>query len=510
MANVDAVYSLNRRTFTCAFLAALAASRIRSANAAPTGVLNAVAEQQPTSLDPLAGNNGGDFRFLNLIYESLVDWDPDTLRPVPRLAADWKLSSSAMIINLRPGVVFHDGTPFDAVAAKFNLDRCKTDPKSNFKNDLASVDSIEITGPMQITLKLNQPNAALPAILSERAGLMVSPTAFAKSGDGFSRNPVGTGPFFLQDWKDGDLLVFKRNEKYWNSDIPKVAQINYRVILDASAALRSVLAGENHIISHVSPSQKVVVDRNDKVHSSLSNAQALFTLWVNSARKPLDDVRVRKALSLAIDRQAYSRATSGGLAEPAKGLFPSEHWAYDKSNDQYYGFDRDAAKALLKEAGLGAGFEMSMMGPNDDRSRQRQEFVAQQLSQVGIKVQIKGLSVNDAIKSYFVDKTADTLLILFGGRPDPSVTLRDLFAKNTFLNASKSEPDGFSEAIAASVATEDLAGRKAALARVQKIVAENALMVPLAFDPSYVVMTKSVAGYRKNLFGRIRFDTVTI
>jgi ABC-type transport system substrate-binding protein len=171
-------------------------SRSRAAGPRKGGVLRVAADFQPTNLDPVAGSQGGDFRFLYPIYQSLVEWDPETLKPRPGLAAKWTfIDPKTLVMELQQKVVFHDGTPFNAEAAKFNLERSRTSPKSNIKNDLASVDSIEASGPYRLTFRLNKVNAALPSILAERAGLMASPAAIQKFGDDFGRNPVGTGPW---------------------------------------------------------------------------------------------------------------------------------------------------------------------------------------------------------------------------------------------------------------------------------------------------------------------------
>lgn len=475
------------------------------------GTVRASMEVQPSSLDPINGTNGGDFRFLYPIYDTLIDWDFATLRPKPKLASAWHFTDpKTLVIELRQGVLFHDSTPFNAEAVKYNLNRIRTDAKSNFKNDLNSVDTVEVTGLYQVTFKLNRPNSALPSVLSERCGLMASPTAIEKYGADYSRNPVGTGAWKFESWRDNDLLSVVRNDKYWQPGLPHLDGIEFRIIPDTNTGLRSVLAGEDDIIYEIAPSQQAAVDRSAKVTGSFSTSQAFYPVWFNMARAPLNDVRVRQAINYSLNREGFNKATALGHSEIAHGVLPKEHWAYDPSSAKDYPFNPERAKALLSEAGLASGFDMTLMGPSDDRSRQRQEIVVEQLKQVGIRATIRGLSVNDSIKAFFVDKSADALLILFGGRPDPSITLRDLFGAKAFLNPARTEPPGFSEALADSEASEDLAERKKALAKVQRIVAEHALMAPLIFDSQFTVMSKRIHGYKPNLFGRLRFDDMSI
>src|SRR3954454_13035305 len=132
------------------------------------GILRISAPANPSSLDPATGGAGSDHAFLFTMYDSLTEWDFETLKPKPGLAESWTFTDpNTLVLNIRAGITFHDGTPLDAEAVKFNLDRNKSDPKSNIKADLGSMTSAEITGPMQVTLKLSAPDAALPGILSD-------------------------------------------------------------------------------------------------------------------------------------------------------------------------------------------------------------------------------------------------------------------------------------------------------------------------------------------------------
>ncbi|MBW8857246.1 MAG: peptide ABC transporter, partial [Bradyrhizobium sp.] len=127
------------------------------------GTLRISAPANPSSLDPATGGAGSDHAFLFTMYDTLTEWDFETLKPKPGLAESWSFTDpTTLVLTIRSGVTFHDGTPLDAEAVKFNLERNKSDPKSNIKADLASMASAEVTGPMQVLLKLSAPDAALP------------------------------------------------------------------------------------------------------------------------------------------------------------------------------------------------------------------------------------------------------------------------------------------------------------------------------------------------------------
>src|SRR3981189_3274789 len=160
----------HRRDFL-ASAAGLALTGTASAQGAPKkgGTLQVSANANPSTLDPQTGGSGSDHSFLYPIHDTLVDFEPATLKAVPGLAESWSNPDpKTLLLNIRAGVAFHDGTPLDAAAVKFNLDRARTDPRSNIKGDLVTVESVEVTGPQQVAIKLKQPDSALLLILSDR------------------------------------------------------------------------------------------------------------------------------------------------------------------------------------------------------------------------------------------------------------------------------------------------------------------------------------------------------
>jgi peptide/nickel transport system substrate-binding protein len=312
---------------------ALASSAEAEGAAKRGGILRISAPTNPSSLDPATGGAGSDHAFLFTMYDTLTEWDFETLKPKPGLAESWSFADpTTFVLNIRSDVTFHDGTPLDAEAVKFNLERNRNDPKSNIKADLASLASVEVTGPMQVTLKLNGPDAALPGILSDRAGMMVSPTAIKASATGnVARTPVGAGAYAFVSWADGERIVVKRNEKYWKRERPYPDGIEFAIISELTTGVRSVTAGQNDLIYQLPPRQKVVVERSNNLKVVNGPTLYVFQVFLNWAKPPFDDIRVRKAFNFAIDREAFVKAALAGLAEPAYMNLPKSHWAYDES-----------------------------------------------------------------------------------------------------------------------------------------------------------------------------------
>ncbi|MEA2857332.1 MAG: peptide/nickel transport system substrate-binding protein, partial [Methylobacteriaceae bacterium] len=225
------------------------------------GVLKVSAAANPSSLDPMTGGSGADHSFLWTIYDTLVEWEYDTLKPKPGIAK-WSFPDpKTMVLDIQPNISFHDGAPCDAAAVKFNIERCREDQRSNLKADLASVSAVELSGPMQVTLRLASPDTALPAIFSDRAGMMVSPKAAQAAGAEFDRKPVGAGPWSFVSWADNQSMVVKRNENYWKPNRPFLDGIEFAIIPEIATGLRSVVAGQNDMIYQVAARQKPIIDR---------------------------------------------------------------------------------------------------------------------------------------------------------------------------------------------------------------------------------------------------------
>ncbi len=319
----------HRRGFVAGAIA-LAAARQSWAQSGPRkgGILKVSAPTNPSSLDPATGGSGQDHAFLYPMFDTLAAFDYATLKAEPGLAESWKFTDpKTLVMNLRDGVLFHDGTPCDAAAVKFNLDRNKGDARSSIKADLLTVDSIEVSGPRQVTLKLNQADSALPLILSDRAGMMCSPKAVTELGKDHDRKPVGSGPWKLVSWNDNEKVVYTRNDKYWKPNLPLLDGMEFAIIAETNTGLRSVVAGQNDFVYFLSPQQKTVIDRAKNLSAVTAPTLYCVQIFFNYGRPPLANPKVRRALNHAIDRVAFSKATMGGLAEVAWMALPSAHWA---------------------------------------------------------------------------------------------------------------------------------------------------------------------------------------
>jgi peptide/nickel transport system permease protein/peptide/nickel transport system substrate-binding protein len=474
------------------------------------GVLRVSCPYNPSTLDPVTGGSGNDHVFLYTIFDTLIEWEYDTLKPKPGLATSWSYPDpNTLVLDLQPGVVFHDGTPFDAQAVKFNLDRGRQDPSSNVKPDLAKVADVVVTGPLQVTLKLSQPDTSLPLTLSDRAGMMVSPKAAQALGRDFERAPVGTGAWQFVSWQNNEKVTVTRHERYWKPGRPYLDGLELSVINEVNTGLRSVIAGQNDFVFFLSPQQKPVIDRAKNLVSVTGPTLYCIQLYLNYGRKPLNDARVRQALNYAVNRDEFNRATMNGLAEPAALNVPPSHWAYDKAAASRYPYDPDKARALLAEAGYKDGLDLDLQGNSDQRTLQREEVLTEQLAKAGIRARFTNGIIPATTTKFFVEKQHDAYLSAWTGRPDPSLTYQLLFGKDAFYNASRTDPvPGLAEAMQATSASQSIDDRKLAFAKVEQMIADNALIVPLVFQYALDAYRTPVKGYRINLLGKPKFEDV--
>jgi ABC-type transport system substrate-binding protein len=476
------------------------------------GVLRVSAFANPSSLDPATGGAGSDHTFLWTIYDTLVEWDYATLEPRPGMARWEYPDPTTMVLTITPGIEFHDGTPCDAEAVKFNLDRGRTDARSNIKADLSSIESVEVAGPLQVRLKLSRPDTALPAILTDRAGMMVSPAAVRKYGNEHDRRAIGAGPWRLVEWADNQSITVTRNEKYWRDDRGFLDGIQFAIMPERATGLRSVVAGQNDLAYQLPPRLKPLIERTKEVELVTGPTLYCRQIYLNLSRRPLQDVRVRQAMNFAIDREAFVKVAQSGAGEPAYMNLPSSHWAYDPEVAKLYPYDPDKARALLAEAGYKDGFDLSIGGYADADSVRRAEFLMDQLGKVGVRLKFTNGTVAEISAQYFgQEKKFDALVSAWTGRPDPAMTYGLMYGKDAYFNAGRVEvsPE-LTELLAKSRESEDTAVRKQVFSRIQRIVMEQALVVPLGFDAEMTAISKRVVGYRPNLIGKPKYEFVSL
>jgi 4-phytase/acid phosphatase/peptide/nickel transport system substrate-binding protein len=311
----------------------------------------------------------------------------------PKLALSWEPSEDFKMwtFKLRPGVKFHDGTPFNAQAVKENFDRQK-DPANKCRCAfyIAFIHDVQAPDELTVVYNLNDPSVNLPAIITVQGSNFViqSPTAWKTKGDDYNRNPVGTGPYILKSWTAGDRLVLEKNPDYWNKGRPYLDRIVLKPLPDAQSRFASLQSGEADIIwddeADADNIQKAQKDPKLKVHTYAGSGAAVAAF--NTKVAPFDDIRVRQALVMAIDRKKMSQALTNGLARPASNPYGDGSWVKCK-DDGALPYDVEKAKALIKE--YGKPVEFKMMVTATPRGRNAGQVYQQFWKQVGANMEIE-------------------------------------------------------------------------------------------------------------------------
>lgn len=324
----------------------------------PPGVLVVAQIAEPKSLDPHAVTAVNDFRILVNVYDGLVRYKSGTLEVEPALATDWTISDdgTTYTFTLREGVEFHDGTPFDAEAVKFNFERMLDEehpyhdtgpfPLSFF---FSTVEEVRVPDATTVVFELSEPYAPFLSNLAYPTGLMVSPEAVREHGQDFGRNPSGTGAFRFVEWESNRRVVVEANPDHWDG-APELEAAVFTPITDANTRIAEMLSGGVDVMVEVPPNGLAQFEGGGfTIHEQAG--PHLWFLILNTREGPFADRRARQAVNYAIDKQALVENVLQGTAEVAAGPTPPAFaWAHDESLEPYP-HDPERARELLKEAG---------------------------------------------------------------------------------------------------------------------------------------------------------------
>ncbi|WP_370945903.1 ABC transporter substrate-binding protein [Amycolatopsis sp. cg5] len=339
------------------------------------------------------------------VYEGLVKLDASG-KIVPLLAKSWKVSEDRKTYDfeLQQGVRFANGAPFTAADVKFSLERVKTDWKISIKSKMDVVDHVEVVDPAHARVVLTKPSNGWLFDLTGRVGAMFSPTGVAD----LANTPVGTGPYTIAQRRRGDSIVLKQNPAYWGRK-PTYASVFFKYIKDPTALNNALLSNGIDVISAITAPDSIPQFQSDDrftVVEGTTNSEV--TLAINNTR--LKDVRVRQALTYAIDRKALLDTAWAGRGTLIGSMVPpTDPWYEDLSGK--YPYDPVKAKALLAEAGQ-SKLSLRLRIPNLPYALSAAQVVASQLDDVGVKVTIEPLDFPAVwLKQVFTDHDYDLSII---------------------------------------------------------------------------------------------------
>lgn len=445
-----------------------------------------------SSLDPYTGNSGGDAWYWYAMFDNLVAYNQQfALEPKASLAESWEIPDpTTMIFKLRKGVKFHDGTPFNAAAVKYNIERVqdpklKATPRSNF----LVIDRVDVVDDYTAKFLLKQPSGALLYLLGDRGGAMSSPTAVDKWGDQYGQHPVGTGPFMLSEWVKGSYVTMKRNPDYWGKDaagnqLPYVDEVRMPLIPDSTVSLANLQTGDVELAGLLSKDLETV-KRNKNLGIEDFAGGIVNLLAFNINKPPMDDVNLRLAVCYAVDPEAVNQAIYFGDYIVAKGgMWPPGFWVYqDVPSRPSYNVQK--AKEYLAKAGKPNGFSMNMITYSSPTLQQSTEMFQAQLAEVGIKVTLDVKEVGACTTSFFVDQAYPIYSGSWSLYPEPDWISSLIYKSDGYYNAAKAKNDELDKLIAQGASSYNQDERKKIYNQINEIVLGQAIFVPLIYGRSH-------------------------
>lgn len=473
------------------------------------GSLIVLVQNDWTVLDPVFG---GPPNGMEMIYDRWIRWekDPKTGQwgPRPQMVAEWDLrAGTEVVLKLQRGIKFHDGTPWDAAAAKWNLDRMIFDPASRMRAYFGSVDTsrenaaelerlkqsaaqtfdyaskaVEVFDSYTVKLHLRAPNAPILSVLSPVVNYSypVSPTAYRKLGKAaFNRSPVGAGPFRFVEWKSGSHVLLRRNPDYWqmgadDKPLPYLDEIRYRLVIDDSVRFLELRSGTAHFTELIqakdaptakSDPQLVYLESQDS-----ANAYRLTFDAANAASPFVREPALRLAFLHALDREAMARILGLGAGASLRYLLPKGSFAYDDSVPSH-GHDRARAQTLVKQAvaanpslaGPDGRVAVTLSVPERPVDKAVAEMIKQMADNVGFDVRIDALERAAMTSKVWGEKGQYHAAIMrnpvVAGDPDSQWSL--FFHSKGFANVTHLREAAWDGLIDTARATTDTAKRKA-------------------------------------------------
>ncbi|WP_186670480.1 glutathione ABC transporter substrate-binding protein [Sporosarcina sp. BP05] len=362
------------------------------------GVLKIVRLSDATGLDP---HFITDIPSANVVhgkvYETLVAFDKDG-EIQSRLAEEWKqVDDLTWDFTLREGVKFHDGTPFNAEAVKVTFDRL-LDPATGSpqREKLGMISEVIVVDDTHVTLKLSEPYAPLLSILASNEGSILSPKSIKETADELAVHPVGTGPFVFDSWKSGQQITLKKNENYWGEKV-KVDAVEFKVVPEDSTRLAMVESGEAHISDQVPVTEIDRIESSDTLNLFRTEGLAVEYVGFNTTKAPFDNVKVRQAVSYAIEREAIIKGVYNNVGTLANVAMSPKVFGYSK-NVEAYPYDVNKAKTLMKEAGFEKGIKVKLLTSDRKERINMAEVIQSQLKGIGVEVEIEVLEYGSYIE----------------------------------------------------------------------------------------------------------------
>lgn len=459
------------------------------------GSLIVATQADGTTLDPHRATDAGSMRLIENMYSTIMRYTPEYGEVEPDLADSVHVSEDGLVysITLRPDLVFHSGRPVTAEDVKFSIERIIENQVR--ANHFAMVQRIETPDPHTVKLYLQQPSAPLLTNLAYPMNAIVDRQGVEEAGGDLSATAAGSGPFELVEWRKDLHLKLKRHEAYHVESRPYLDEVIFRPIPDETARSTALRNGEVHLVLDVAAKDVSLIENAAGVVVSSVPGTFWEYIGLNTAKPPLDDVRVRQAIAHAIDRPSLAQLKFGQATVLPGGHIPPNHWAHATGFAPYAQRDVDRARQLLADAGHPDGFSAVMkVGSAFAYQVQASQRVKQQLLDVGIDIEIQSLESGlffDALNNGDFEMT----LVGWLGFVDPDEWTYNLFhTDGSYNQQAYSNPD-LDALLERGRRTLGRAERQQIYVDAQRIIAVEAPVVSLYVNDQTSAWRIVVRGY---------------
>lgn len=466
-------------------------------------VINIGLKADPPSMDPNISTSLYDRQVYASLYDKLFDIDANG-KIVPMLVDSYEVSpdGKSYTFKLKQGVKFHDGTDFDAEAVKFNFERYMTSDKSKRKGELKFVDTVTVVDKNSVKIQLKQPFAPFLSVLTDRAGIMVSPAAVKQYGDQYLNHPVGTGPFVFVEQVKGDHVTLKRNDNYWRGK-PKVDEVTYKVFTNGTARVQNLRSGMVDIIDDTPVKEIASVKGDANLQLIAEPGMGYQGLYLNNSRAPFDNKYLRAAVDRAIDREAVVKVLFDGYAGPARTAFAPGSLAYNEELDKPVKPNADEIKDLLAKGGKPNGFSFKLYISTSPENEQFGAVIQNMLKQYNINVQLEKMEYGQLLETGEKGEF-DALQLGWSGRQDPDQNFHDFVVTGMPNNDGRISIPKLDELVVAARSELDESKRKALYDEATKLLQDEAAYSYIYHQYVIIGMNKKISGFTYVPDGLIR------
>jgi peptide/nickel transport system substrate-binding protein len=489
------------------------------------GTLRVALSAEPDKLDPTLARTLVGRTVFNAICEKLYDVNAK-LDVVPQLAAalpEFSADGKTVTIKVRSGVKFADGTPLDAAAVKTSLTRHMTLSGSARKTELSSVAGVDVTDPMTVTIRMKKPFVPLTAVLADRSGMIMSPTALKAGDDKFATNPVCVGPFKFSTRVAQDRIEVVKDPNYYDAAKVHLDKIVYRIIADATTRFNNLRSGDVEVHDTVATTDVAALkaDTNLKLLTSdslgyqgitvnLGNANGVgkpaATLAAPYAGPLATNAKVRQAFELSLDRDAINKVVFQGQFAPACGPISAASPLSSDAAQACPKHDPAGAKQLLTQAGVATPVKVSMVLANTPDERRLGEAIQAQVKEAGFDLELQPTEFSASLDQTDAGKF-QLFRIGWSGRIDPDGNIASFVGTQGSQNISGYASPAMDSLLDQARSVPDVAKRRDVYGQIITKLHEDVPLIYLYRAKNLTGVSSKVVGVQVYGDGLIRLGT---